>query len=123
MTYTEKTKDIESVITNYFEGIYYGDIEKLEKSFVAEARLYGDIKGEDYLKTLPEYLEGVRRRESPYALGENFEMEILSVEVVGKVGVARLRVPMLGYNYYDYLALNKINSEWKIVNKLFVHVE
>ncbi|WP_394329748.1 nuclear transport factor 2 family protein [Zunongwangia profunda] len=29
---------------------------------------------------------------------------------------------MLGFNYYDYLSLFKINGEWKIVNKLFTNV-
>ena len=123
MKYTEKINDIETVITGYFEGLFYGDIQKLGRSFATEAYLYGDIRGEAYLKNLKDYLEGVAARKSPHELGEDFRMEILSVEVTGKVAVARLHVPMLGYNYYDHLALSKINGEWKIVNKLFVHVE
>lgn len=123
MTYIEKISDIENVIASYFEGLFYGDIQKLERSFATEAYLYGDIKGEAYVKNLNDYLEGVAGRKSPHELGEDFRMEILSVEVTGRVAVARLHVPMLGYNYYDYLALSKINDEWKIVNKLFVHVE
>ena len=31
--YLENIKKIEQVITNYFEGIYYGNPEKLESSF------------------------------------------------------------------------------------------
>lgn len=123
MTYIEKISDIENVIASYFEGLFYGDIQKLERSFATEAYLYGDIKGEAYVKNLNDYLEGVAGRKSPHELGEDFRMEILSVEVTGRVAVARLHVPMLGYNYCDYLALSKINDEWKIVNKLFVHVE
>lgn len=123
MTYIEKISDNENVIASYFEGLFYGDIQKLERSFATEAYLYGDIKGEAYVKNLNDYLEGVAGRKSPHELGEDFRMEILSVEVTGRVAVARLHVPMLGYNYCDYLALSKINDEWKIVNKLFVHVE
>jgi hypothetical protein len=31
-------------------------------------------------------------------------------------------LPMLGYNYYDFLSLSKISGRWQIVNKLFTNV-
>jgi len=30
---------------------------------------------------------------------------------------------MLGYNYFDYLSLVKGDAGWKIVNKIFTHLE
>ncbi len=121
--YQKNIKAIESLITTYFEGIFYGDVSKLKASFHKNAYLYGDIKEVDYLKSVDEYLEGVKGRQSPKDLGEEFKMKIIGVELMGKIAVAKLHLPMLGYNYYDYLSLSKINNNWKIVNKIFKHVD
>lgn len=120
--YTEKTKRIEQVIRNYFEGIFTGNVQQLRDTFIPTAYLHGDIKGADYLKSVEDYLNGVANRKSPKDLKEENRMEILSLEVLGKVAVAKLHVPMLGYNYYDFLSLAEIEGKWKIVNKLFTHV-
>ncbi len=121
--YKEHIKAIERLITNYFDGIFYGDTSKLEACFHENTHIYGDIKGADYLKSVSAYIEGVKNRQSPKALNETLKMKIISIDIMGKIAMAKLHVPMLGYNYYDYLSLSKINEEWKIVNKLFTHVE
>ena len=121
--YKENIKEIENLITNYFEGIFEGDVIKLESCFHENTYLYGDIKGVDYLKSINEYLEGVKSRQSPKDLNEQLNMKTIGIDIMGKIAMAKLHVPMLGYNYYDYLSLTKINNEWKIVNKIFTHVE
>lgn len=121
--YTENRKEIEELIASYFEGIFNGDVEKLEKCFHDYTYLYGDIKGEDYLKSKSAYIEGVKNRQSPKSLGEEFRMAIIGIDILGKVAMAKLHVPFSGYNYYDYLSLVKIGGEWKIVNKIFTHVD
>ena len=121
--YKENIKEIESVITNYFEGIFYGDTAKLETCFHENVHIYGDIKGADYLKSIKEYLEGVKNRQSPKDLNETLKMKTIGIDIMGKIAMVKLHVPMLGYNYYDYLSLAKINNDWKIVNKIFTHVE
>ncbi|AUP78109.1 nuclear transport factor 2 family protein [Flavivirga eckloniae] len=121
--YKENIKNIENLITNYFEGIFHGDIIKLEACFHKNVNIYGDIKGVDYLKNINEYLEGVKNRQSPKDLNEDLKMKIIGIDIMGKIAMAKLHVPMLGYNYYDYLSLVKIDNTWKIVNKIFTHVE
>ncbi|TPN88763.1 nuclear transport factor 2 family protein [Aquimarina algicola] len=121
--YKESIKEIESIITNYFEGIFHGDWAKLKACFHKNVAIYGDIKGVEYLKSINEYLEGVKNRQSPKDLNETFKMKIIGIDIMGKIAIAKLHVPMLGYNYYDYLSLAKVNDGWKIVNKLFTHEE
>ncbi len=120
--YSEQVKEIEKVITDYFEGIFYGDVSKLENSFQKDIIIYGDINGEAYVKNLEQYLDGVRTRKSPKELNEDFNMKIVGINISGTVAMAAVHVPMLGFNYYDYLSLVKINHKWKIVNKIFSHV-
>lgn len=123
MQYEQKATAIRAVIQNYFEGLYQGDVSKLKAIFAATAYFYGDIKGAEYAKSLEEYLEGVQGRKSPQQLGEEFYMDILSIDVLGNIAIVKLHVPMLGFNYYDYLSLCQVNKDWKIVNKIFTHVE
>ena len=121
--YQKHSKAIESVISDYFRGIYTGDTGKLEGVFYRNAELFGDVKGEPYFRTFSDYLDGVRNRKCPEELGEDFRMEILSMEVIGSIAMVKAHVPMLGFNYYDLLSLHFLDGEWKIVNKLFSHIE
>jgi len=120
--YIDNIKKIESLINNYFEGVFYGDISKLKACFSINAYIYGDINSNEYCKRIDEYIGSVTVRKSPNDLNEKLEMSIIGIEVLGKIAMAKLHMPMLGYNYYDYLSLFKINDEWKIVNKIFKHV-
>ncbi|TMU55178.1 nuclear transport factor 2 family protein [Flagellimonas algicola] len=116
-------KEIETVVSDYFNGIYQGDVELLRSVFSKNAMLYGDIKGQPYEKELDAYLETVKQRKSPKDLKEDFKMEIVGVELMGRLAVVKAHLPMLGYNYYDFLSLYYTDGKWSIVNKLFAHVE
>ena len=120
--YKENIKKVEQVITNYFEGIFYGDTEKLESCFTNNAIIYGDISGVPYKKSKGEYIDGVKNRQSPSALNEAFRMETIGIDILGNVAMVKVHLPMLGFNYYDYLSLTKIDGDWKIVNKIFSNV-
>ena len=121
--FNKQSEEIQAVIQNYFEGIYNGDELRLKEAFHSETLLFGDIKGIPYFKAVTEYIDGVKSRKSPKDLGEDFKMEILSIEILGTNAIVRAQLPMLGYNYFDFLSLAKIKGDWKIVNKLFTHVE
>lgn len=117
------SSEIKTVVSHYFQGIYYGDNDKLENAFHPQALLFGDINGEPYFNTVTDYIDGVKSRRSPIDLGEEFKMEILTIEIIGNMASVKAHVPMLGFNYYDFLSLSLVQGEWKIVNKLFAHVE
>ena len=121
--YSAEIIPVQKVLTLYFEGIFDGDVQKLKAIFHPNAMLFGDIEGHVFYKSLDDYLVTVKNRRSPSELEEKFEMEIIGIEIIGNDAIAKLHVPMLGYNYYDFLSLSKINNEWLIVNKLYTHVK
>ena len=121
--YIDNIKKIESLINNYFEGIFYGDTIRLQTCFSENAFVYGVINTIQYSKTVNEYIESVKLRKSPNDLGEKLKMTIIGIDIHGKIAIAKLHVPMLGYNYYDYLSLVNLESNWKIVNKIFTHIK
>ena len=120
--YQDNNKEIKNLINKYFEGIFYGNTSTLETCFSVNANIYGDINSSEYFKSVNEYIKTVKNRKSPNNLSETFKMSIIGIDILGKIAMVKLHLPMLGFNYYDYLSLFKINGDWKIVNKLFTNV-
>ena len=121
-SYAADNAGIVLTLSNYFKAVFYGDVELLRSTFQPQALVMGDINGQPYAKSLNQYIEGVKTRKSPHELDEAFRMEIVSVEIINSIAVAKAHVPMFDKNYYDLLSLNKINGKWLIVNKLLTNV-
>ena len=114
---------ITALLQSYFEGLHQGNVDKLREVFHPQAQLFGEVRGAPYQNTLDGFLNAVANRESPYRRGEPFEMEVLDIQRLNQVAYVRARCPMLGYNYFDYLALVHNGERWLITNKLFTHVD
>jgi hypothetical protein len=106
------------LIDQYFKGIFEGNVDLLGSAFHPEALLFGDIKGVPYAKTVEQYLEGVKNRQSPKDSGKPFEGKIVSLHVVNSIAVAEAKVVMYDFIYHNILSLHKINGQWFIVNKM-----
>lgn len=106
----------------YFKGIYEGDITTLEKVLYTGTLLFGDVKGQPYSKTLEQYIEGVKNRQSPKDSGKSFKGDVISIDVVNSIAVAKVHVKMYEFNYDEFLSFHKINNHWMIVNKMISDV-
>jgi hypothetical protein len=120
----ERDVDIISQIleNGYFKSIYEGRAEQLAGVFFPGALLFGDVKGQPYKKTLPEYIDGVAHRQSPKDSGKPFKGQILSVKVVNSIAVAEVKVKMYDFNYHEFLSFHKIGDQWLLVNKMLTDV-
>jgi hypothetical protein len=107
----------------YFKGIYEGDIDALSQIFNKGTLLFGDVKGEPYSKTLDQYLDGVKNRQSPKDSGKPFKGEILNVKVVNSIAIAEVSVMMYNFIYHEFLSFHKLNGRWLIVNKMISDVK
>jgi len=113
---------IAAALELYFDGIYYGGVQKLKAVFHPAATLFAEVNGVTSVRPWAEYLEVVRNRKSPSENGEARTMEIISVEVQGPIAFVKVQCRMLGFNYRDFLSLQFIDGTWRIVCKLFTHV-
>lgn len=118
----KSTAEITRVLETYFNGIFRGDAELLRSVFHTQALVSGDINGVTYFKTADQYLTGVENRKSPYESGEVLRMNIVSIEIMNSIAVAKVNVPIFEYNYYDLLSLVFIDGKWIIINKLLTHI-
>ncbi len=50
-------------------------------------------------------------------------MKVIAIEVQGPIAFAKVQCRMLGFNYRDFLSLQCIEGKWRIVCKLFTHVD
>jgi len=114
---------ITDVLENhYFKGIYEGDINRLSKIYNSGTLLFGDVKGEPYAKTLDQYLDGVKNRQSVKDSGKPFKGTIISIDVINSIAIAKVNVKMYDFNYDEFLSFHKIDNHWLIVNKMITDV-
>ena len=117
--YGKDSTVIVETLSSYFKSIYEGDVELLGSIFYPGALLFGDVKGgQPYYKTLAEYLDGVKNRQSPKDSGKPFRGIIISVAVINSIAVAKLHVKMYDFNYDEFLSFHRIDGKWLIVNKM-----
>lgn len=122
--YSEDSASITYILNNvYFKGIYEGDPVLLGSAFYTGTLLFGEVAGEPYFKTLAQYLAGVKNRQSPKDAMKPFKGEIISIEIIKSIAMAKVRVRMYDFNYYELLSFHKINEKWVIVNKMIADVE
>jgi len=119
---TDATAIVQTLEDYYFKGIYEGDINILRKIYHPGTLLFGDVKGLPYAKALDEYLNGVATRQSPQNSGKPFKGEVISVDVINSIAVAKVHVKMYDFNYDEFLSLHKIAGRWLIVNKMISDV-
>lgn len=113
--------EIESVISDYFQGMYRRDIARLRKAFHPSARLFGHLEGSFVEMSLEHWLEKVQGRPIPADSAERFDMSIVSIEITGHIASAKVRDFYRGLQFTDDLHLARTGAQWQIVNKTFHH--
>ena len=113
--------DIQALITQYFRGLHTKDIDAIEQVFWSHAEVTGYYEGDFVHSKLNDYLSVLKRMSAPNMIGEDFEMHISSIEIIGSIASVKTRYVFQALNYVDFLSLIKIDDVWKIVNKVFYH--
>jgi Putative lumazine-binding len=122
--YTTDSVAIAGVLTDaYFKGIYTGDVDLLKTVYFDGTLLFGDVKGQPYYKTLAQYLDGVKNRQSPKDSGKPFSGNIQGIEIVNSIAMVKVQVKMYDFNYSELLSFHKFDGKWLIVNKMISDVE
>lgn len=116
--YQEDSAAITKTLNDYFKAIYEGNVELLGNTFYPGTLLFGDVKGQPYYKTLAQYLDGVKNRQSPRDSGKPFKGQIISIEIINSIAVAKVTVKMYEFNYNELLSFHKFDGHWLIVNKM-----
>ena len=114
-SYQSDYETVIGLLNDYFDGLFEGDVEKLRNIFHDDAWL----KGNNYRKTLNEWLEAVANRPIPRDEGMEYHFNIQSLEIIGDQAMAKVEAPLLAAHFIDFLGLLKEDGQWKIVNKMY----
>ena len=111
---------IETLLNDYFDGLYDGDLEKFGRVFHESAHLYSTDGGN--VTDLPRtaYFEVIAGRDSPRKQGLNRFDRIVSIHVAGpNTAHAVVNCAMPPRYFTDYLTLLKSDAGWQIISKTF----
>tara|TARA_Y100000748_G_scaffold181667_1_gene152179 strand:- start:1410 stop:1778 length:369 start_codon:yes stop_codon:yes gene_type:complete len=114
---------IENVVQLYVDSMDESNPNKVKEAFHSNAKVLGYLHGEFMEMSVDDFAGFVESQQpSPKEKGENVVLEILSCDIEGSTAAVKVRDKYLGITFVDTLSLIKVESGWKIYNKLF-HVE
>ena len=116
-------EQIENVIQLYVDSMNESNPDKVKQAFHSNAKVVGYLHGDFMEMSVDDFAGFVASQQpSPKEKGENVVFEILSCDIEGATAAVKGRDKYLGITFLDTLSLIKVESEWKLYNKLF-HVE
>jgi len=108
-----------TLIRDYFDGLYHGEVSKLRAIFHPDAFL----KAPDLRRSLDQWLDAVANRPVPAQQGRPYDFKLLSIEVIKDQAMVKLECPLFDHFYVDYLGLLKEGGRWLIVNKMYTDLQ
>jgi hypothetical protein len=111
---------VEAVVQHYFDALYEGDADKLGAIFHPTADLRSVEKGDLQILTVPNWLEGVRKRPSAKAENKPREDFIVTIDRSDEnTAFVKVRCQLPPRYFTDYLVAMKLPDGWQIVSKSF----
>lgn len=112
------------VLVDYFDGLYYGDVEKLQRVFHPKA-VYATADETPLLyRTMDEYMPVVAARPSPASRNEVRRDHIDAIELAGEnTAMARVRCSIGNRDFVDFLTFVRVDGAWRIIAKVFQIIE
>ena len=103
---------VRTTVTNYIEAYYGGDARRMEQTLhphYLKHMIHGDIPVRE--KTGSEMVREVRTHGPADLPQSNKTEEVTVLDVAGSIASAKLVTP----GWVDYMTLEKVNAEWKIL--------
>jgi hypothetical protein len=101
----------------YFKGHATGDGEYFRKAFHADAKIQGIRDGKLVSRTREEFAAGASGK--PAEDEAQRKRTIVSLDVVGDAGYAKLELDYPKVRFTDYMTLLRVDGEWKIMSKVY----
>ncbi len=112
-------KSVISLVQDYCDGLYQGDVSKLRAIFHSDVFL----KAPGLRRSLEQWLDAVASRPVPVQQGQPYDFKLLSIEIIKDQAMVKLECPLFDHFYLDYLGLLKENGRWLIVNKMYTDLQ
>ena len=110
---TDDSAAVRMTATNYIEAYYTGDARRMEQTLhphYLKHMIHGDIPVRE--KTGSEMVREVRTHGPADLPQSNKTEEVTVLDIAGSIASAKLVTP----GWVDYMTLEKVNSDWKILS-------
>ena len=109
---------VRTTVDRYLHGLKFNDVESLKSAFHPDAKLFF-VKKDGSLGALTQE-QWYKGFASSAGKEEEGTLSIVALDITGNAASAKIREEYPKSIYTDYVSLLKLNSEWRIVNKIFV---
>ncbi len=118
---TDDRQQIEVTVRRYFDGLYTSSGDDIRATFHPDAMITGFMSdtGEMAAMNFDRFVAFVEAQDSPASTDEPYELEIVTIDIAGKVATAKVIDRYLGKHFTDYLSLVKDSKGWRVYNKLW----
>jgi 4-oxalocrotonate tautomerase len=117
---TNECAEVANVLSEYFDGLYFSDTERLKNVFHPRAHYVCATEGTLTYRTMDEYIPIVDNRPSPASRAEQRVDRIVSIEFAGPVtAFARVQCAIGPKHFTDLLSLIHLDGRWQIISKVF----
>lgn len=106
-----------AAVEHYLAGHATGNPAEFSAAFHEKAKLYWNREGQLAERTSAEYIAGASGK--PADDEAQRKRQIVSLDVTGNVGMAKVVLDYPAVKFTDYLSLLRVDGEWRIINKIF----
>ena len=115
--------DLFVAINTYFDALYYGDVERLDKVFHKSSSLFDVDQGSLLVDPIASFRQDVHTRPSPASRNQKREQEIILIDWLSRdCATVKLRLRAHDNIFVDHLCFVKDIDRWCIVSKIW-HLE
>ncbi|MGH1482010.1 MAG: nuclear transport factor 2 family protein [Geminicoccales bacterium] len=116
--------EIEALMQRYFDGLHQSDCAVLRAVFHPELAYVNATQGNHEFMGLEAYMARIDGR-TPLASRNDPRDDVIERITLkgGQIGVVEARMTMLGRDYQDLLTVIRTDDGWKVLTKVFTHVE
>lgn len=117
------TNDLLSAVQNYFDALYYCDVDKLNAVFHPSSSLFDADNGKLFVEPIDSFSRDVGSRTSPASKNQTREDEILMIDWLSPISATvKIRLRAHQNVFVDHLSFINDQGDWKIVAKVW-HLE
>lgn len=118
MTTEEDLQAVRQVVTQYLNGMIYGQDDLLREAMHPLCMQAGHYRGQYEFIPRDEFIEAIKpEKKEPH--GSTFRFEIPLIDITDDIAFAKVKDDCFGTTWTDYLTLIKHEGSWQIVMKAF----
>ncbi len=113
-------EQFQTVVDDYYNGMYHGDPELIRKAFHPEARLEGVMAGQRfYGMSRDNFCEFVTLMPTPADTDDARDCKFEILDQTGDQAVLKITDYIFGVWFVDYLSMLNTAEGWRVVNKTY----